>query len=267
MGESQETSQVLICRDDRGDCGLVAHVVLNNARRMNSLNSVLMRAFIDAVTALGKEERLRVVVVTGAGERAFAGGANLFELVELDAQKGKAYITLVHGMSQCLRDLPVPVIARINGMCLGAGLEIAAACDLRVATEDAILGMPEVALGLPSVVEAALFPQLIGWGRTKELVYTAENISAAEALSWGLIERCVPRAQLDDAVERWVAAILKANPRAIRLQRDLIRQWECMPINDAIQTGIRTFVHACDSDEPRHLVAAVIERLRRKKHS
>jgi enoyl-CoA hydratase len=267
MSESQETSQVLVRRDDRGDAGFVAHVVLNNARRMNSLNSALMREFIDAVTALGKEERLRVVVVTGAGERAFAGGANLFELVELDAQKGKAYITLVHGMSQCLRDLPVPVIARINGMCLGAGLEIAAACDLRVATEDALLGMPEVALGLPSVVEAALFPQLIGWGRTKELVYTAEHISAAEALSWGLIERCVPRAQLDEAVEHWVSAILKANPRAIRLQRELIRQWECMPINDAIQAGIRTFVHACDSDEPRRLVAAVIERLRRKKRS
>jgi enoyl-CoA hydratase/carnithine racemase len=264
MSESQETSQVLIRRDDRGADGFVAHVVLNNARRMNSLNSALMREFIEAVSALGQEERLRVVVVTGEGERAFAGGANVFELVELDAHTGNAYITLVHGMSQCLRDLPVPVIARINGLCLGAGLEIAAACDLRVATEDALLGMPEVALGLPSVVEAALFPQLIGWGRTKEIIYTAENISAAEALNWGLIERCVPRAQLDDAVERWVTAILKASPRAIRLQRELIRQWECMPINDAIQAGIRTFVRACDNDEPRRRVATVIERLQNK---
>lgn len=267
MSESQNTSQVLIHRDDRGECGVVAHVVLNNARRMNSLNSALMREFIAAVTALGQEERLRVVVVTGAGERAFAAGANVFELVELDAQKGKAYITLVHGMSQCLRDLPVPVIARINGLCLGAGLEIAAACDLRVATEDTLLGMPEVALGLPSVVEAALFPQLIGWGRTKELVYTAENISAAEALNWGLIERCVPRAQLNDAVEGWVAAILKANPRAIRLQRELIRQWECLPVNDAIQAGIHTFAHACDSDESRRLVAAVMAHLQSKKRT
>jgi enoyl-CoA hydratase/carnithine racemase len=267
MSETQNTSQVLIRRDDRGERGFVAHVVLNNARRMNSLNSALMREFIAAVTALGQEERLRVVVVTGVGERAFAGGANVFELVELDAQTGEAYITLVHGMSQCLRDLPVPVIARINGLCLGAGLEIAAACDLRVATEDALLGMPEVALGLPSVVEAALFPQLIGWGRTKELVYTAENISAAEALNWGLIERCVPRAQLDVAVENWVAAILKANARAIRLQRELIRQWECMPVQDAIQAGIPTFVRACDSDEPRRLIAAVIAQLQSKKRN
>lgn len=265
MSETQESAPVLVRRDDRGDQGMVAHVVLNNARRLNSLNSALMEAFIEAVTALAEEARLRVVVVTGAGDRAFCGGANVFELAELDASRAQTYITRVHRMSRCLRDLPVPVIARINGLCLGAGLEIAAACDMRVATEDALLGMPEVALGLPSVVEAALFPQLIGWGRTKELVYTAENISAAEAQTWGLIERCVPRDQLDAAVERWLSAILKASPRAIRLQRALIRHWECMPVNDAIQEGIRTFVRACDSDEPRRLVAEVMARLQNKK--
>src|SRR5690606_4231942 len=150
----------------------------------------------------------------------------------------------VHGMSRALRDLPVPTIARVNGICLGAGLEVMAACDMRVAAENAVFGMPEVKIGLPSVVEAALLPQLIGWGRTKVLLYTGENIDAAEALSWGLVERVVPAEGLDAAVEEWVTSIAGAGPRAIRLQKALMRQWEAMPVNDAIQAGVLSIASA-----------------------
>lgn len=263
MTDSPPASQVQVRRDARG----VAYVTLDNARRMNSLNSDLMREFIDALQVLGQDDELRVVVVTGAGDKAFSGGGNVFEMAAFDTHKGRAYITLVHGISKAVRDLPVPVIARINGLCFGGGLELAAACDMRVAVDDALLGMPEVDVGLPSVVESALFPQLIGWGRTKQLIYTAENIGAREALEWGLVEKVVPRAELDDAVERWVAAIVKAGPRAIRLQRELIREWEAMPVNDAIQAGIRNFARACESDEPRRLLGAVVDRLKNKRRA
>ena len=174
--------------DERG----VARVAIDNERRLNCLSGATAQAFADAVNAFSERSDLRAVVVTGNGPKAFMGGADLRELGTLDPVSGRAFITRIHLMSKALRDCPVPVIGRINGYCLGAGLEVAAACDMRVASDNAVLGMPEVRVGLPSVVEAALFPQLIGWGRAKLLCYTGENIDAAEALSWGLVEKSCP---------------------------------------------------------------------------
>ena len=103
----------------------------------------------------------------------------------MNPETARAFLTQIHTMCQVLRDLPVPVIARVNGFCLGAGLEVMAACDMHVASDNAVFGMPEVKIGLPSVVEAALLPQLIGWGRTKVLLYTGDNIDAATAFGLG----------------------------------------------------------------------------------
>jgi enoyl-CoA hydratase/carnithine racemase len=163
------------------------------------------------------------------------------------------------------RELPVPVIARIQGPCFGAGLELAAACDMRVAADKALFGMPEVKLGVPSVVEAALLPQLIGWGKTRWMVYTGENIDAATAQTWGLVEKVVDAGALDDAVEEWVAAIVESGPRAIRLQKELVRSWESMPVTDAIQEGIRCMGKAYETDEPRRMVDAALARLKARK--
>ena len=256
------TSPIIVRMDERGSHGRVATVSINNAARLNSLGMAQIRAFIDAVTGLAADPALRVLIVTGEGERAFMGGANLFELAELDPPKARAFLTSIHHMCKVLRDLPVPVIARVNGFCLGAGLEVMAACDMHVATDTATFGMPEVKIGLPSVVEAALLPQLIGWGRTKLLLYTGDNISAAQALEWGLIERVVPPASLDDAVEEWVGAIVESGPRAIRLQKELIREWEAMPVSDGIQAGIRCMGRAYETDEPHRMVNEAIARLR-----
>ena len=251
---------ILVDRDARG----VATVSIDNAAKANRLGMETMRAFVDAVTKLGQDPALRVLIVTGEGDRAFMGGANLFELGALDRVSARMFITQVHLMSKALRELPVPVVARVNGWCLGAGLEVMAACDMRVASDNAMFGMPEVKVGLPSVVEAALLPQLIGWGRTKILLYTAENIDAATAFQWGLVEKIVPPADLDDAVAHWVDAILEAGPQAIRLQKELIREWEAMPVNDAIQAGVRNFVRAYDTDEPTRLIGDTIARLRNR---
>ena len=259
------TSPVLVRVDKRGAAGHVATVSINNAARVNSLSTEIIRAFIDTVMALGGDPDLRALIVTGEGEKAFMGGANLFELADLDPAKARVFLTDIHHMSKVLRDLPVPVIARVNGWCLGAGLEVMAACDMRAAADTAMFGMPEVKIGLPSVVEAALLPQLIGWGKTKILLYTGENIDAATALSWGLVENVVPPADLDAAVAAWVDAIVDAEPRAIRLQKELIREWEAMPVNDAIQAGIRSIARAYETDIPRRMVAATIERLRKSK--
>src|ERR1700687_5363471 len=183
----------------------VATVSINNATRLNCLGHAQITAFIDAVTALADDPDLRALIVTGEGDRAFMGGANLHELGELNPPRARDFLTLIHRMCQVLRDLPVPVIARVNGFCLGAGLEVMAACDMHIASDSAVFGMPEVKIGLPSVVEAALLPQLIGWGRPKLLLYTGDNIDARTALDWGLIEKVVPAADLDAALGQWVS--------------------------------------------------------------
>jgi len=260
-----EAPLVLVRLNRRGAAGHVATVSINNAARLNSLSTPVMQAFVDAVAGLHHDPDLRALVVTGEGERAFMGGANIFELAELDPPKVGAFITLVHQMSQVLRDLPVPTIARVNGFCLGAGLEVMAACDMHIASDNAVFGMPEVKIGLPSVVEAALLPQLIGWGRTKLLLYTAMNIDARRALEWGLVEQVVPIAELDAALEAWVTAIVESGSRAIRLQKELIREWEAMPVADAIQAGVRSIVRAYETDEPRRLVGAAIRQLQNRK--
>lgn len=245
--------------------GGVATVSINNEARLNCLGHAQITGFIDAVKALADDAELRVVIVTGEGNRAFMGGANLHELAGLDPARARDFLTLVHGMCKVLRDLPVPVIARVNGFCLGAGLEVMAACDMHIASDNAVFGMPEVKVGLPSVVEAALLPQLIGWGRTRLLLYTGDNIDAATALAWGLVEKVVPAAELDAALGQWVNSIVESGPKAIRLQKELMREWEAMPVNDAIQAGIRSISRAYQTDEPPRLIGEALQRLKARK--
>ncbi|HET8996763.1 MAG TPA: enoyl-CoA hydratase, partial [Acetobacteraceae bacterium] len=204
-------------RDERG----VATVTIANAAKLNTLNPALMTKLVETVETLGRDPALRVVILRGEGERAFIGGADITAMATLDAAGARAFITQVHRSCDVFRRLPVPVIARIQGYTLGAGLEVAAACDFRVAAEDAVFGMPEVRIGLPSVVEAALLTGLIGWGRTRQLLLTGENIDARKAEAWGFVEQVVPAAGLDSTVERLVQCILDSGPRAVRLQKTL----------------------------------------------
>ncbi len=180
----------------------------------------------------------------------------------LDRDGARDFITLVHRTCDCLRRLPVPVVARIDGYALGAGLEVAVSCDLRVATRRASFGMPEVKVGLPSVVEAALIPQLIGFGRARELLMLGEIIDAETALRWGLIERVVAPEALDAEVEGIIAALLSGGPQAIRAQKALMQTWENLPADAAIQAGIDAFERAYDTDEPARLLSAFVNRKR-----
>src|SRR5204863_7054962 len=136
----------------------------------------LMTEIVEAVGALAGDPQLPLVVLRGAGERAFVGGADVGEIAALSHTTARSFITLVHRCCDAFRRLPVPVIARIDGWALGAGLELACACDLRVASGRAQFAMPEVRIGIPSVVEAALLPKLIGHGRARRLLLTGESI-------------------------------------------------------------------------------------------
>lgn len=249
-------------RFEQRENGAIAYLSVENSAKLNTLNVVNMTAFVETVEPLGRREDLRAVVLTGAGDKAFIGGADIFEMATLDAAHAQAFITLVHRTCDCLRALPVPVIARVNGYALGAGLEVAAACDLRIASTNAVFGMPEVKVGIPSVVEAALLPGLIGWGRTRELLLFGENIDAATALAWRLVEQVVAPAGLDAAVEARLVSLLANGPQAVRLQKQLIRQWEDLTLSQAVSRGIESFTQAYAGDEPHRMMAKFTQRRR-----
>jgi len=239
-------------RLDERQQGVVAYLTIDNARALNAMNGALMGEFTDVFTKLAGDERLRAVVLAGAGDKSFIVGADINEMARIEnSAQAQAFITLLHRCCDAIRNLPVPVIARIQGYCFGGGLEIAAACDVRIASEAASFGMQEVKLGIPSVIEAALLPTLVGWGRTREMLLLGETFTAAEALAWRLVERVVPAAALDDAVETWIGKLLTSAPHAVRLQKRLIRQWEDLPLSAAVEAGIDAFAAAYATDEPR----------------
>lgn len=244
---------------------VVARLTIDDPRKLNVLDRSALAQLAAALRDIEANEALRAVVLTGAGEKAFAGGAHLDDLASLDPASAREYIALVHEACAAMRDCPVPVIARINGHCIGAGLELAAACDLRIASQTASFAMPEVRLGLPSVVEAALLPRLVGAGRARWLVMTGEPIDAGQALAWGLVERLAAPRELDAAVDDALRALVAASPGALRAQKTLCKLWEEAPLDAAVRASIDAFARAYESGEPARRIAAFRARRGRPK--
>jgi enoyl-CoA hydratase/carnithine racemase len=215
--------------------GGVARIFLNRPEKANALHSAMLVSLAETVRAL-EPQGLRVVVLAGRG-RNFCGGADATELKSLNEHSGAAFVTRIHEVCKAMRDLPVPVVARLHGAVIGAGLEIAAACDLRVAAEGTKFAMPEVKLAIPSVVEAALLPRLMGSGRAAWLVLTGQSIDARRALEWGLIEEI-------GHGERLVQALLAADAGALRMQKQLLQLWDEASLATAVAASIERFAQA-----------------------
>ncbi len=242
--------------DGRG----VAVLTVRNEEKLNILSGGQMRDLTAAVKILSRRKDIRVLVLTGEGHRAFIGGADIRDMSKLKTASARVFITGLHRLCDSLRTFPVPVVARISGYCIGAGLEVAASCDLRVADETARFSMPEVKVGIPSVIEAALLPSLIGWGRTRDLLYTGRMIDAVTAHAWGLVDRLAGSGGIEIETEQLVGEILDCGPQAIRDQKALIRQWEKLPLKKAVEAGIRSFGGAFRTSEPTDRMRAFLER-------
>lgn len=244
--------------------GHIAHVTIDNERKLNCVTSPLNIELAATFTRLGEDRALRAVVLTGAGARAFIGGADLNELGAADPDKVRLFITRLHQACAAVRFCPVPVIGRINGFCLGGGLEIAACCDMRAAAEAARFGMPEVHMGIPSVIEAALLPGLIGWGRTREMLLTGVLYSAKEAREIGFVQKVAPLTELDAAIEPWLEGIFRATPEAVRNQKALIARWERSSIDEGIYAGIDAISDAYKTGEPQAAIAHFFAQKKKK---
>lgn len=239
--------------------GRLATVTIMNAAKANCLTSGLVAELESVFRDLAADDELRLAVLTGEGPRSFVAGANLQELRSFDAKSGRAYITGLQQANMAIRELPVPVIARVNGACMGAGLEVAASCDIRIASDNARFAMPEVLFDLPSVVEAALFPRLIGWGRTCWLLYRGDAIDAETALSWGLVEHVAPADGLDAAVAETTERIMANGAVGIRLQKKLMRDWERLSLDDGVHAGIRSLSDAFRDGDPGPRMAKFLD--------
>jgi len=219
--------------------GGIARIFLNRPQKVNALDSALLDALADALRQV--DQAVRVVVLGGRGN-AFCAGADVNELRALNPQTAREFIGRVHRACDAVRKLAVPVVARLHGAVIGAGLELAAACDLRVAARGTRFAMPEVRLGIPSVVEAALLPRLIGSGRTAWLVLTGEAIDAERAQQWGLVESVAD--DVDRAVSQVTDSLLAGDRAALSAQKELLQAWEEQPLAASVAASIERFAQA-----------------------
>jgi enoyl-CoA hydratase/carnithine racemase len=228
---------------------------------LNLLTPPLIGALRAAFEDLARVPEVRVVVLGGAG-RAFSGGVEVQAMRDLDPAAARDFIGGLHAAIEAVAAAPAVVLARLHGHVLGGALELALAADLRLAGASCRLGMPEIRVGIPSVIHAALLPGLVGWGRTAELLLTGEPVDAPVAERWGLVNRAVPDEALDREAAAWAERLLALSPPALRLQKALLRDWRRMDLRSAMALSMDAFATSYGTDGPRRAMQAFLDRRR-----
>jgi enoyl-CoA hydratase len=244
--------------------GPVATITINRPEALNTLTHELILQLTEEVRRGSGEKAVRVIVLAGSGDKAFVGGVDVRAMMDLSPDGAERFITDLHRCFLAIRQSEKLVIASINGFALGGGLELVASCDLRIASDRARFGMPEVRVGIPSVIEAAYLPRLIGLGRAAEMVYLGEMIDAQEALRIGLVNLVAAHDQLKEATRQMVEKALQCGPTAMGLQKKLIAQWMELSLSDSIEAGIRAFRECYKTTEPREGMKAFLEKRKPK---
>ncbi|MFQ5999772.1 MAG: enoyl-CoA hydratase/isomerase family protein [Candidatus Bathyarchaeia archaeon] len=211
----------------------IATITINRPKALNALNEETIQEILSTLDDAEKDKNIRVVVITGAGDRAFSAGADINMMKAGGALEARRTSQLGQRMANRVEELEKPVIAAINGYALGGGLELAMACDLRIASENARLGQPEINIGLiPGWGGTQRLPRFVGKGKAKEMIFTGKMIDAKTAEQLGLVNRVVPPEQLKSAVKQLAEELLNKPPIAIKLAKELI--------NNSTETNLRT---------------------------
>lgn len=251
-----ETTHALATLDAHG----IATLTIQGAKSLNILGSPVIADLTRALGELAQRSDIRVLILRGTGNKAFVAGANIVEMSTLTRATAEHFIKGLRDLCEAVRRTPVPVIARIPGWALGGGLELAMACDIRIADHSAQFGMPEVKVGIPSVIHAALMPRLIGQGRADWLLLTGELIDAQTALGWGLVNQVVEMAALDETIQSLAESLAALGPAALRQQKALLRRWETLPLAEAIDDSVTEFGKAFDTGEPQRFMGEFARR-------
>lgn len=219
--------------------GSIARVTLARPAVLNAINHQMLFELGQALVQL-QSSPARVVVLAAEGERAFSAGIDVSDVKDLGVWGARRIGQRLHQTFNAFRTFERPVIVQIDGLCLGAGLELAISCDLLIASDRSQFGLPNIKRGIPAIVEAAILPQAIGIMNTRELAFTGRNWDAAKAERRGLVNTVVPAAELAAEVNRWAEEIAAFSPYALAAQKDIIHKWMTTDLEAAIDFSINT---------------------------
>lgn len=239
----------------------VAVVTIDRPKVLNALNSATLEELKGVLWELWNDEGCAGVVLTGAGEKAFIGGADISEMANLDAKAAKRFSELGHTVCRMLEGMPKPVIAAVNGYALGGGTEVALACDIILASDRAVFGQPEVNLGLvPGFGGTARLPRAIGRWAALEWILSGQMYGAEEAFRLGLVSKVVQADALLDEALALARTIASRGPRAVVTAKSLIHNGLSVPLEHALETEKLAFAWLFASEEPREGMNAFLEK-------
>ncbi|MDQ0219453.1 hypothetical protein ELQ35_17385 [Peribacillus cavernae] len=241
--------------------GSVLSVVLNRPKAMNALNNGLLSEFNLVLDQFERDPGIRLLVITGEGEKAFCAGADIKELVELSALEMKAFLSLGQRTFRRLETIGKPSIAVVNGVALGGGFELSLACSLRIASETASFGLPEVRLGMiPGYGGTQRLPRITGKGKALELLLTGKRISAEEAYQERIVNVVAARDTLQTEVEQWSETICRNSPVSIRMIMEAVDVGSHLSMDNALALETNLDALAADSNDKREGFAAFLEK-------
>ena len=230
-------------------------------KAMNALNADTMKELEEVFTKVATDSSVKAIIITGDGEKAFVAGADISYMAKMNAMEGRAWGEFGQRVFQMIEDLPQPVIAAVNGFALGGGCELSMACDIRIASENAKFGQPEVTLGIPAGFGGTQrMPRLIGKGRAKELLYTGDMINAEEALKIGLVNHVVPLAELLDKAKAIAAKIVERAPLAVQITKAAINRGIEMDQRSGISYEAEVFGLMFSTEDQKEGMAAFLEK-------
>ena len=239
----------------------IAYVTVNRPKVLNALNVATMAELGSAFEEIKSDASIRVAILTGAGEKAFVAGADIGELAKLDADSGKEFARRGQAVFDLIENLGKPVIACINGFALGGGCELALACTIRLASENAKLGQPEVKLGLiPGYGGTQRLARLVGKGRAMHMVLSGETITAQEAHRIGLVNEVTAAAELLPRAEAIAAKIIANAPLAVRYAMEAVNKGMEMPLAEGLKLEADLFGACCSTEDKKEGTAAFLEK-------
>jgi len=248
--------------EKKDDIGILT---VNRPDKMNAISNELTSELSSLLDELEKDDKLRVLVITGAGDKAFVAGADIQELVDRDARMGRRVSRERQEIFSRIENLPVPVIAAVNGYALGGGLELALACNIRICSEKAQFGAPEVKLGIiPGDGGTQRLPRLVGLGRAMEMILSGDFIDAQEAYRIGLVNRVVPPEELMKAAMELAQKIASRPPLAVRYAKEAVNRSQ--EGDAASGFALESYLHAltCTTEDKKEGVAAFLEKRKGK---
>ena len=238
----------------------IAIVTLNRPKVLNALNTETLNELHEIFTQLDSDTGVRVIIITGSG-KAFIAGADISEMNTYSPEEARAFSQLGHKTMDAIQNSGKPVIAAINGFTLGGGLELALSCDILIASEKAVLGLPEVNLGLiQGFGGTQRLPRLIGKARAKELIFTGEALKAQKACEIGLVNRVVPQEELLPEAEKVAQLISAKGPVALTLAKRAIESGYDVPLSEGCKKEIDAFVESFSSQDRDEGIKAFLEK-------